>query len=146
MYTCLISFIFRGHTILYPGTSLAANGRLSGFVTPSVSWKLCFHSKGSIKARALLGEDGLRSYPNGNPTGSEIQPDALCFGTLSAETTPTFSGFSSENDEGDLDHPIHGFSSIPVAIEDIRQGKVGHFLNYFCWEIKEYIYSFSSCA
>ncbi|XP_068315652.1 bifunctional riboflavin biosynthesis protein RIBA 1, chloroplastic-like [Pyrus communis] len=115
---------YPGYTILYPGTSLAANGQLSGFFTPSVSWKLCFHSKGSIKARALLGEDGLLSYPNGNPTGSEIQPDALGFGTLSAETTPTFSGFSSENDEGDLDHPIHGFSSIPEAIEDIRQGKM----------------------
>ncbi|XP_009365819.2 bifunctional riboflavin biosynthesis protein RIBA 1, chloroplastic isoform X2 [Pyrus x bretschneideri] len=115
---------YPGHTILYPGTSLAANGRLSGFFTPSVSWKLCFHSKGSIQARALLGEDGLLSYPNGNPTGSEIQPDALGFGTLSAETTPTFSGFSSENDEGDLDHPLHGFSSIPEAIEDIRQGKM----------------------
>ncbi|XP_048437928.1 bifunctional riboflavin biosynthesis protein RIBA 1, chloroplastic-like [Pyrus x bretschneideri] len=113
-----------GHNSLYPGTWLAANGRLSGFVTPSVSWKLCLGSKGSIKARALLGEDGLLSYSNGNPTGIEIQPDTLGFGTLSAETTPTFSGFSTEYDEYDLDHPVQGFSSIPEAIEDIRQGKM----------------------
>lgn len=90
----------------------------------------------------MLGEDDLLSYSNGNrtadtfvnsqaakPTGIEIQPDALGFGTLAAETTPIIRGFSSENDENDLDHPVEGFSSIPEAIEDIRQGKVCRFLS-----------------
>ncbi|CAL9001751.1 unnamed protein product [Prunus brigantina] len=127
----------QGRNDLYRGTSFAANGCLYDFVTPSLTWKLRFSFKGSIKTRALLGEDDLLYYSNGNrtadtfvnsqaakPTGIEIQPDALGFGTLAAETTPIIRGFSSENDENDLDHPVEGFSSIPEAIEDIRQGKM----------------------
>jgi hypothetical protein len=37
---------------------------------------------------------------------------------------PIIDGFSADDDELDLDLPTEGFSSIPEAIEDIRQGKV----------------------
>lgn len=47
---------------------------------------------------------------------------------------PTASGFPLENDEFDLDMPSEGFSSIPEAIEDIRQGKVSLFNFPFCIE------------
>uniref|UniRef100_A0A0A9DAM7 3,4-dihydroxy-2-butanone-4-phosphate synthase n=1 Tax=Arundo donax TaxID=35708 RepID=A0A0A9DAM7_ARUDO len=36
---------------------------------------------------------------------------------------PVVDGFSADDDELDLDCPTEGFSSIPEAIEDIRQGK-----------------------
>ncbi|XP_066352236.1 probable bifunctional riboflavin biosynthesis protein RIBA 1, chloroplastic isoform X3 [Miscanthus floridulus] len=36
---------------------------------------------------------------------------------------PVVDGFSADDDELDLDFPTEGFSSIPEAIEDIRQGK-----------------------
>ncbi|PWA45948.1 bifunctional riboflavin biosynthesis protein RIBA 1, chloroplastic [Artemisia annua] len=57
-------------------------------------------------------------------SGIVIQPDSIALGTLSAETTPTMGGFSPGADEYDLDQPTAGFSSIPEAIEDIRQGKM----------------------
>ncbi|KAJ6740885.1 GTP CYCLOHYDROLASE II-RELATED [Salix purpurea] len=83
-----------------------------------------------------LGYDNLGdvlSYPNGNggpdkfvnqSPAIELQPDAIDFGTLSAETTPTNGSFFADNDEYDLDRPTEGFASIPEAIEDIRQGKL----------------------
>ncbi|KAG5548474.1 hypothetical protein RHGRI_013977 [Rhododendron griersonianum] len=93
-------------------------------------------SEGRIKATLLSGEGDLRSHHNGTnvaakstllgdlSTGIEIQPDSIALGTLAAETTPTTFGFPSDNGEFDLDLPTKGFSSIPEAIEDIRQGKV----------------------
>uniref|UniRef100_A0A7N0TWW5 GTP cyclohydrolase II n=1 Tax=Kalanchoe fedtschenkoi TaxID=63787 RepID=A0A7N0TWW5_KALFE len=91
----------------------------------------------SISKEAIVtGEGDLVSFPNGNsiavdsafsqdgPVGIEMQPDALAFGTLSADTIRTTSGFPVENDEFDLDRPTEGFASIPEAIEDIRQGKM----------------------
>lgn len=115
---------FRRNNGLCPGTSVKANGCISDFVAPSLTRKLCFGLKGDFQARAMLisGEDELLSHPN----GVETQPDALSFGTLAADMAPFSSGFSSDNDEYDLDYPIEGFSSIAEAIEDIRQGKVGH--------------------
>lgn len=83
-----------------------------------------------VRSALLSGEGDLFSY-NGNSTVKqanqsteiEIQPDAIAFGTLSAEITPTTTGSFNDNDEYDLDYPTEGFSSIPEAIEDIRQGK-----------------------
>ncbi|KAM4098319.1 hypothetical protein ACJW30_07G068500 [Castanea mollissima] len=91
---------------------------------------------GRTKATVISGEGDLLSYANennveGNNTligdqsvGIEIQPDTVAFGTLSADTALTSSAFPIENDEFDLDFPTKGFSSIPEAIEDIRQGKM----------------------
>lgn len=97
--------------------------------------KSSFTIKGDGRTRATLisGEGGLLSYSNGNSVaaitkdqsvGIEIQPDAIAFGTLGADTAPATNGFPIDNDEFDLDRPSEGFSSIPEAIEDIRQGKI----------------------
>ncbi|KAE9450025.1 hypothetical protein C3L33_18080, partial [Rhododendron williamsianum] len=105
----------------------------------SPSNKLCLSFKVDGKARAvqISGEGNFLSYSGnkavsglGNddkqanqPNGTEIQHDAVAFATLSAEIIPTSMGFHSDDDEFDLDRPTEGFSSIPEAIEDIRQGK-----------------------
>nr|XP_043623317.1 bifunctional riboflavin biosynthesis protein RIBA 1, chloroplastic [Erigeron canadensis] len=57
-------------------------------------------------------------------SGIVIQPDSISLGTLAAEITPSMNGFSTVAGEYDLDQPTAGFSSIPEAIEDIRQGKM----------------------
>ncbi|KAJ4850489.1 Bifunctional riboflavin biosynthesis protein RIBA 1, chloroplastic [Turnera subulata] len=103
---------------------------------------LYFGSRGIGRAKASLtsGEGDPLFYTNGNigqgqvtfvnknPNQQrlemELQPDAIGFGTLSAEITPTASAFFPDNDEYDLDRPTVGFASIPEAIEDIRQGKL----------------------
>ncbi|KAL7199802.1 hypothetical protein ACSBR2_021993 [Camellia fascicularis] len=94
-------------------------------------------SDGRTKAALLSREGGdLRSHPKGANTvarstlivdlsaGIETQPESIAFGTLGAETTPATFGFPVDNDEFDLDYPTKAFSSIPEAIEDIRQGKM----------------------
>ena len=87
-----------------------------------------------IKATLISGGGDLLSYPNRNDVeisrndesvGIELQPDAVAFGSLSADTALTINDFDlSDNNEFDLDRPTEGFASIPEAIEDIRQGKV----------------------
>lgn len=87
----------------------------------------------------MSGEGELNSYPSSNMelaksvfineqadqlTGIERQPDAIAFGTVAAEITPTFSRGFPEEDEFELDRPTEGFSCIPDVIDDIRQGKV----------------------
>jgi len=57
-----------------------------------------------------------------NPSNS-VQADAVALGTIAADMAPVVDGFSADDDELDLDSPTKGFSSIPEAIEDIRQGK-----------------------
>lgn len=91
---------------------------------------------GKLKAAVVSDEGDLLSYSNGNnaaakrtfidnkPVEIKLQPGAIAFGTLVADTAPISSGFPIDDDEFDLDRPTEGFSSIPEAIEDIRQGKV----------------------
>ncbi|GLT64741.1 hypothetical protein SLA2020_372150 [Shorea laevis] len=93
-------------------------------------------SVGKARAAVVSGEGDLLSYSNGNnavsngaffsdkSVGIEAQPDAIAFGTLAADTIPIATGFPIDSDEFDLDCPTEGFSSIPAAIEDIRQGKM----------------------
>ncbi|CAN1288564.1 Bifunctional riboflavin biosynthesis protein RIBA 1, chloroplastic [Linum perenne] len=116
----------------YPGKivslhQLAANGSFSGATANSNpnSRKLFAGFKvgnGRIRIRpsVVSGEGDLLSSLG----GIELQPEAIDFATLSAELTPTRSGFLPDNDEYELDRPTLGFSSIPEAIEDIRQGKL----------------------
>ncbi|OEL13108.1 putative bifunctional riboflavin biosynthesis protein RIBA 1, chloroplastic [Dichanthelium oligosanthes] len=52
-----------------------------------------------------------------------VQADAVALGTIAADMAPVVDGFCADDDELDLDCPTEGFSSIPEAIEDIRQGK-----------------------
>jgi 3,4-dihydroxy 2-butanone 4-phosphate synthase / GTP cyclohydrolase II len=58
-----------------------------------------------------------------NPSNS-VQADVAALGTIAADMAPVVDGFSADDDELDLDSPTEGFSSIPEAIDDIRQGKV----------------------
>ncbi|KAH0977043.1 hypothetical protein GBA52_026762 [Prunus armeniaca] len=114
-----------------------SNGNTSSIALIQMGSKFSFSNKGVSRIRAtMVSEDGDLVYTNGNgavtnstliddqSVGIEIQPDAVAFGTLSADTVPTTSGFPVDNDEFDLDCPTKGFASIPEAIEDIRQGKM----------------------
>ncbi|XP_058184915.1 bifunctional riboflavin biosynthesis protein RIBA 1, chloroplastic-like [Rhododendron vialii] len=128
----------RGHYGFHCLNPFMTNGNMPGLIS-SPSNKLCLSFKVDGKARAvqISGEGNFLSYSSnkavsglGNddkqanqPNGTEIQPDAVAFATLSAEIIPTSMGFHSDDDEFDLDRPTEGFSSIPEAIEDIRQGK-----------------------
>ncbi|KAL5564569.1 hypothetical protein UlMin_027733, partial [Ulmus minor] len=114
------------------------NGHASNLALLQLGGKLSFSNRGFGVTRATLvsGEGDILAYTNGNgvlenktlandqSVGIEMQPDAVAFGALSADTAPTTSGFSVDNDEFDLDCPTEGFASIPEAIEDIRQGKM----------------------
>lgn len=93
---------------------------------------------GKATYAVLSGEDDLLpySYKNGAasrknvvideqalPKRVRVDSNGVAFGTLAAEITPNTQGFFPNEDVYDLDVPSEGFSSIPEAIEDIRQGK-----------------------
>lgn len=116
---------------------LAANVNTSDLALVNLSRKSCFSLKGNGRAMAALisGEGDILSYPKGSTVagkstffyeehGVQMQPDAIAFGTLAAQIAPATDDFFVDKDEFDLDHPTEGFTSIPEAIEDIRQGKV----------------------
>lgn len=91
---------------------------------------------GKVKAAVISKEDDLISFTNGNVppsngsliddrTEEPLQADSVSLGTLAADSAPApANGFVTEDDDFELDLPTSGFSSIPEAIEDIRQGKV----------------------
>lgn len=95
---------------------------------------------GKTRATVISGEGDLISYANENDVeennsligdrsvGLCVEPDVVAFRTLAADTALTGNGFPIY-DEFDMDRPTEGFSSIPEAIEDIRQGKVAYFLS-----------------
>ncbi|XP_065875164.1 bifunctional riboflavin biosynthesis protein RIBA 1, chloroplastic-like isoform X1 [Euphorbia lathyris] len=132
---------FQGCTGLHDAHSFTLNRSVSNLAVSNPARKLCFRFNGNGRARASLitGDDDLLSIQNNNAvsvqsasiaknlnqsSAIELQPDAIGFGTLSAEITPTTSAFFPNDDEYDLDCPTDGFSSIWEAIEDIRQGKL----------------------
>lgn len=112
----------------------------SDFSSLSFARKFPFSFKsgsGILRATSLSGEDdvwprfnnqgaGKGSFVNNGveQTAIQQQPDEIAVGTPDAVITPNRSGFLSGVNEFDLDHAVEGFSSIPEAIEDIRQGKV----------------------
>lgn len=132
-----------------------ANGHITDLVSSNLPGQLCFSLKRVGRARASLisGEGDLLSHPNGNgipgqlafvnqkvnqPSRIELKPDAIGFGTLSAEITPSTPGaFFDNNDEYDLDHPTEGFASIPEAIEEICQGKVSSLPCYLIFAVQQ---------
>ncbi|KAD2393057.1 hypothetical protein E3N88_40034 [Mikania micrantha] len=79
-------------------------------------------------------------------SGIVIQPDSIALGTLAAETTPSMNDFSNLADEYDLDQPTSGFSSIPEAIEDIRQGKMVVVVDDECRENEGDLIMAAQCA
>lgn len=86
------------------------------------------------KAKCTISSGDVLPYPNESsftidngplkhPNGIDIQPDMVAFTTFSSEITPKIKGIPGNKNEYDLDSPTRGFSSIPDAVEDIRQGK-----------------------
>ncbi|KAK2662916.1 hypothetical protein Ddye_001490 [Dipteronia dyeriana] len=118
--------------------SLFANGHTSTLAMIQQGIKSSISIKGVGTSRAMLisGGGDLLSNLNGKKITAksslvdgqsaviEEQPDATEFRTLSADTNPEAIEFACDNTEVDMDFPIEGFSSIPEAIEDIRQGKL----------------------
>lgn len=118
---------------LHSGDLYSLNGVSSrSFIQLNARAHLTIKNDLKVNSAFLSGEGDVRpqsrresSLFSSLSTGTEAQPDAVTFETLEADVVPTTSGFFSDNDESDLDCPTEGFSSIPEAIEDIRQGKVG---------------------
>ncbi|CAJ1938171.1 unnamed protein product [Sphenostylis stenocarpa] len=119
--------------------SLNANGYKSDFVSTSPIRKVKFSLKVDKVRAVICGEGDLLSHPNNHPSPRQddlidtlveepirISPqlDTFAFGTVSNEINPTINGFFADRNEHEMDCPTQGFSSIPEAIEDIRQGKV----------------------
>ncbi|KAJ1378629.1 Riboflavin biosynthesis protein RibBA [Sesbania bispinosa] len=96
------------------------------FVNPSVTnvtrsewgFVLLNPAVGRINATLTSGGGGVE------PVGTKVQPGAIAFETLGADTVLTGNGFADEIDECELDIPTEGFSSVQEAIEDIRNGKM----------------------
>ncbi|CAK7328499.1 unnamed protein product [Dovyalis caffra] len=123
---------------LHGVNSFSANGIASNLALIRLDGsKSCFGIKGGCKTRAtLISGDDLLSYSNGNgvaakstlldngSVGIDLQPEGIALGTLSADTAPVTNDFAVGIDDCELDRPTEGFSSIPDAIEDIRQGKI----------------------
>ncbi|XP_068637349.1 bifunctional riboflavin biosynthesis protein RIBA 1, chloroplastic-like [Aristolochia californica] len=84
---------------------------------------LTLRAVGGERTTPISGEGGLVVGPRDLSAGTEIQADAILFGTVAADMTPGNDDFFIDRDEFDLDMPTGGLSSIPDAIEDIRQGK-----------------------
>lgn len=119
---------FSSYNSLHSVNLISSNGHTSETFL-HLTTKSCSKTKPDGRLRAsLLPLDGGFNQKSINgvsvSSGILIQPDSIALGTLAAETTPTMNSFSNEADEYDLDQPTTGFSSIPEAIEDIRQGKV----------------------
>ena len=80
--------------------------------------------------RVKSGGGDLLSYPkntNDIVIGKDLVVGAesiLIKETLTSDSAIPSTFFSADYNDYDLDTPAEGFSSIPEAIEDIRQGKV----------------------
>lgn len=117
---------------------LNSNGYKSDFMWASPIRKVKFSFKVDNVRALVSGEGDLLSHPNNNSPRQDVIIDSLVeepdrirekldtfsFGTVSPEINPTINGFFADTNEHDLDCPTQGFSSIPEAIEDIRQGKL----------------------
>ncbi|XP_009785972.1 bifunctional riboflavin biosynthesis protein RIBA 1, chloroplastic-like [Nicotiana sylvestris] len=121
--------VFNG---LHSGDVYSVNGVSSeSFIRLNARAHFNIKTDFKIRSALLSGEGDARSQYRGDSslfsslfTGTETQPDAVAFGTLAADVVPTTNGFPLDNDEFDLDRPTQGFSSVPEAIEDVRQGKM----------------------
>ncbi|KAH1251017.1 Bifunctional riboflavin biosynthesis protein RIBA 1, chloroplastic [Glycine max] len=115
---------------------LNTSGYKSDFMLASPIRKVKFSFKVDKMRAVISGEGDLLSHPNNynsprqldklaeEPIKIRQQLDTFAFGTVSDEINPTINGFFADRNEYDLDCPTQGFSSIPDAIADIRQGKL----------------------
>lgn len=131
MWACNICRLLNG---LHCGNIQHVNG-VECFKRPNARPGLSIKTSGKVKSALFSTENGsLPRSPSSDVTsnalvsdisaGVELQPDSVILGALSADMAPASSGFPVDNDEFDLDMPSEGFSTIPEAIEDIRNGKV----------------------
>ncbi|KAL3617292.1 Bifunctional riboflavin biosynthesis protein RIBA 1, chloroplastic [Castilleja foliolosa] len=98
---------------------------VDSFKQPISRVGLIVKTSGEIKiARSAVSNEATNALISDLSGGVELQYDSVALGSLSADISPTTSGFPNENDEFDLDLPSQGFSSITEAIEDIRNGKM----------------------
>uniref|UniRef100_A0A0R0ISZ5 GTP cyclohydrolase II domain-containing protein n=1 Tax=Glycine max TaxID=3847 RepID=A0A0R0ISZ5_SOYBN len=119
--------------------SLNASRYKSDFMLASPIRKVKFSFKFDKVRAVISGEGDILSHPNNynsprqdvlidklaeEPIRIRQQLDTFSFGTVADEISPTINGFFADRNEYDLDCPTQGFSSIPEAIEDIRQGKL----------------------
>ncbi|KAL1564632.1 Bifunctional riboflavin biosynthesis protein RIBA 1, chloroplastic [Salvia divinorum] len=141
-----INFSSCPSTSLFRSGSRLFNGMLSGniqcvngvevFKQPNAKFgSFSVKASGKIKSALFSGDNGSVPQSAGSDAASnalisdlsggvEIQSDSVALGALAADMVPTASGFPLESDEFDLDKPSEGFSSIPEAIKDIREGKM----------------------
>lgn len=122
--TCRNLKLFNG---LHVVNSFCANGNALNLALIRLDGcKSSFGIKGAGKTRAtLISGDDLLSYSNGNGVAAKSTLlDNGSVGTLSAGSASITNDFAVGNDDHELDRPTEGFSSIPDAIEDIRQGKI----------------------
>lgn len=95
----------------------------------------CFvlQGDGPFQTATKLDDGDTLTHPNGIVDGQKnisisniIQAADVAVDTNVTDVTFATDEFSSYDDGRDLDCPTQGFASIPEAIEDIRQGKVGY--------------------
>lgn len=110
---------FRGLSAKF-GLSIKATGGIKSALFSTENGHLPYAADSDVASKALI---------NDVSSGVEVQSDSVVLGALAADMAPTTSGFPVDNDEYDLDMPLKGFSSIPEAIEDVRNGKVGFSLD-----------------
>ncbi|KAG5041142.1 hypothetical protein JHK85_013618 [Glycine max] len=127
---------FRRQYIVSGTPPLNTSGYKSDFMLASPIRKVKFSFKVDKMRAVISGEGDLLSHPNNynsprqldklaeEPIKIRQQLDTFAFGTVSDEINPTINGFFADRNEYDLDCPTQGFSSIPDAIADIRQGKL----------------------
>lgn len=128
--------------------------RTSNFTSISLRKVSCFGLKGdsgfgtlplSSDRGILMGQNTSIGGQDHSSAYTVLRADAVKHGTISADMYPTMDDFSVDDNELDLDCPTEGFSSIPEAIEDIRQGKVCHFYHInFALDTTIFLFSFGS--
>ncbi|ONK74140.1 uncharacterized protein A4U43_C03F3180 [Asparagus officinalis] len=110
----------------------SVNRIFSNATTISLKRATCFalQGDGGFQTITRSDDDDILSHPSDTVNGdkntsvdSMLQADDVAVGTNAADVASVTDEFSSYDDEVDLDYPTEGFSSIPEAIEDIRQGK-----------------------
>lgn len=121
---------FRGLQFVNPSS---LRRKASNPIPMSLRRATCFALQGDsgFKTIPRTGDDDIVSHRTDTinrdksaSIGSMLQADNVMVGTDVADLAPEIDEFSSYDDNPDLDSPTGGFSSIPEAIEDIRQGKL----------------------
>ncbi|XP_048135730.1 monofunctional riboflavin biosynthesis protein RIBA 2, chloroplastic-like [Rhodamnia argentea] len=135
-FSCRVSRNSKSSNLLLQANHSSQIGFPSDITAVSLGGKLSSSGRGVVAAKAAVIPDGGETLPypgdfavsetliGEESVGIQLQPDAVVFGALAADTAPISTSFPIEDDEFDLDQPTTGFASVPEAIEDIRQGKI----------------------